>query len=95
MLLAAVLSLGAAVVHLQVTPSHWDVWSGYGTFFVLTGIGQALYAPAVVRRPTAAVLWFGIAGNLTIVGIYLLSRTNGIPRARTPAARTRWASATS
>ena len=62
-----------------VTPSHWDVWWGYGTFFLLIGIGQALYAPAVVRWPTPGVLWFGIAGNLAIVGIYLLSRTNGIP----------------
>jgi hypothetical protein len=78
-LVAAALSLGAALVHLQVTPSHWDVWWGYGTFFLLVGIGQALYAPAVIRWPTPAVLWFGIAGNLSVVGIYLLSRTNGIP----------------
>jgi hypothetical protein len=78
-LVAAALSLGAALVHLQVTPSHWDVWWGYGTFFLLIGIGQALYAVAVVRWPTPPVLWFGIAGNLGIVGIYLLSRTNGIP----------------
>jgi hypothetical protein len=78
-LVAAALSLGAALVHLQVTASHWDVWWGYGIFFLLTGIGQALYAPAVVRWPRPGVLWFGIAGNLMIIATYLVSRTNGIP----------------
>jgi hypothetical protein len=76
---AASLSLGAGLVHLEVTDDHWVVWWGYGLFFLLTGIGQVLYAAAVVKWPRAAVLWIGIVGNLAIVGMYLITRTNGIP----------------
>jgi hypothetical protein len=76
---AAALSLGAGLVHLEVTNDHWVVWWGYGLFFLLTGLGQVLYAAVVVKWPNAAVLWVGIAGNLGIVGMYLISRTNGIP----------------
>jgi hypothetical protein len=76
---AAALSLGAGLVHLEVTPAHWYVWWGYGVFFLLTGIGQVLYAPLLVRWPNAAVLWFGVLGNLGIVALYLYTRTNGIP----------------
>jgi len=77
-IVAASLSVGAGLVHLQVTPEHWTWW-GYGLFFLLSGIGQVLYGAAVVKWPTAPVLWVGIAGNLAIVGMYLYTRTNGIP----------------
>jgi hypothetical protein len=79
LLVAASLSLGAGLVHLEVTNDHWFLWWGYGLFFLLCGIGQVLYAAALVRFPTAPVLWAGIAGNLGIVGLYLYTRTNGIP----------------
>jgi hypothetical protein len=79
LLVAASLSLGAGLVHLEVTNDHWFLWWGYGLFFLLTGLGQVLYAVVVVRWPTAPVLWIGIAGNLAIVGMYLYTRTNGIP----------------
>ena len=77
--MASSLSLGAGLVHVYVTPVHWFTWWGYGLFFLVCGIGQLLYAGAVVRWPNAGVLWLGIAGNLAIVGVYLVSRTNGIP----------------
>jgi hypothetical protein len=78
LLVAAALSMGAGLVHLEFTPSSWTWW-GYGLFFLLTGIGQIVYAAAVVRWPNAGVLWLGIVGNLGIVGLYLVTRTNGIP----------------
>ena len=79
LLVAASLSLGAGLVHLEVTNHHWFLWWGYGMFFLMCGIAQVLYAAAVVRWPTAPVLWIAIAGNLGIVGMYLYTRTNGIP----------------
>jgi hypothetical protein len=79
LVVAAALSLGAGLVHLEVTPVHWWSWWGYGAFFLLCGIGQVLYAAALVKWPTAPVLWFGAVGNLAIVGMYLYTRTNGIP----------------
>jgi hypothetical protein len=76
---AATLSLLAALVHLWVTPEHFEEWWGYGAFFVVAGAAQILYAPIVVLLPTRIVLLGGIAGNLAIVGLYLLTRTVGIP----------------
>src|SRR3954447_4244912 len=79
LLIAAALSLRAALVHLQTLPEHWRDWWGYGVFFLLTGIGQGLYAPALVRWPRAGVVALGIAGNLVIVATYVWSRTVGVP----------------
>jgi hypothetical protein len=76
---AALLSLGAAWVHLAYWESHWREWWGYGVFFLATGAAQALFAPAIVRRPRPWLLLAGIAGNLAIVGTYVLSRTEGVP----------------
>jgi hypothetical protein len=76
---AAVLSLLAAWVHLAYWESHWNEWWGYGAFFIATGAGQALFAPAVVRWPRTWLLLAGIAGNLAIVGMYVMSRTAGVP----------------
>ncbi|MEA2381311.1 MAG: hypothetical protein QOH72_1282 [Solirubrobacteraceae bacterium] len=76
---AAVLSLGAAWVHLAYTASHLRQWWAYGAFFLATGAGQALFAPLVLRRPRPWVAAVGIAGNLAIVAMYVLSRTAGPP----------------
>ncbi len=69
----------AGLLHLWVTPEHFEEWWGYGAFFVVAGAAQILYAPIVVLLPTRIVLLGGIAGNLAIVGLYLLTRTVGIP----------------
>ena len=76
---AAALSLLAALIHLWVTPEHFEKWWGYGAFFLVAALAQALYAPLVVVWPTRIVLLLGIGGNLTIVVLYLLTRTVGIP----------------
>ena len=76
---AAALSLLAALIHLWVTPEHFEEWWGYGAFFLVTALAQALYAPLVVVWPTRIVLLLGIGGNLAIVVLYLLTRTVGIP----------------
>jgi peptidoglycan/LPS O-acetylase OafA/YrhL len=76
---AAVLSLGAAWVHLAYTASHLRQWWAYGAFFLATGAGQALFAPLVLRRPRQWVAAVGVAGNLAIVAMYVMSRTVGPP----------------
>ena len=76
---AAALSLVAALVHLWVTPEHLEEWWGYGAFFLVSAVAQALYAPLLLRRPDRAILLLGVAGNLAIVSLYLLTRTVGIP----------------
>jgi hypothetical protein len=76
---AAALSLLAALIHLWVTPEHFEEWWGYGAFFLVAAAAQVLYAPLVLVWPTRTVLLLGIGGNLAIVGLYLLTRTVGIP----------------
>jgi hypothetical protein len=77
---AAGLSLLAAWVHLAYTASHWQDWWAYGVFFLGMGVFQGLCVPAIVRWPRSApVALATIAGNLGIVGMYVLSRTAGIP----------------
>jgi hypothetical protein len=77
--LTAALSLGAGYIHLAYAESHFQEWWGYGAFFVAAANLQALYAALLVWRPRAWQPLVGIAGNLGIVIVYVLSRTNGIP----------------
>src|SRR4051794_41799630 len=70
LVVAAALSLGAGLVHLEVTPVHWWQWWGYGAFFLLAGIGQVLYAATLVKWPTAPVPWFGALANPRSRGRY-------------------------
>jgi hypothetical protein len=76
---ASALSLLAGLIHLWVTPEHFEEWWGYGAFFLVAAAAQILYVPIVLLLPTRIVLLGGIVGNLAIVVLYLLTRTVGIP----------------
>ena len=76
---AAALSLLAAIVHLWVVPEHFEEWWGYGTFFLVAALAQGLYALWLLRRPGRPILLLGVAGNLAIVILWLVTRTTGIP----------------
>ncbi len=77
---AAVFSLLAALIHLWVMPEHFEEWWGYGTFFLALALAQGLYGAALLRRPRRPLLLLlGVGGNLSVVALYLLTRTVGIP----------------
>ena len=76
---AGVLSAYAGALHLYVVPVHLRAWWGYGAFFLAVGVVQVLFGVLVARRPGTALAVAGIAGNVAVVGIYVLSRTNGVP----------------
>ena len=40
---AALFSIGAAVIHAIVTPEHFEEWWGYGAFFLVATIAQAVF----------------------------------------------------
>jgi hypothetical protein len=77
--LAAALSLGVAWVHLAYAAPHLRQWWAYGAFFIAAGAGQALFAPLLLRGPRPWLVHAGIAGNVAIVGMYVMSRTAGPP----------------
>jgi hypothetical protein len=77
---AAALSLVTAWIHLAYTASHWRDWWAYGMFFLVSGAFQGLFVPAMLRWPRSVLVALtGIAGNFAIVGMYVYSRTIGVP----------------
>jgi hypothetical protein len=76
---AALLSLAAGYVHLAYMDSHWRDWWAYGAFFLATGVFQVVFGLVVLRWPRPLVALAGIAANLGIVGMYVYSRTEGVP----------------
>ena len=76
---AAAFSLSAALIHLWVIPEHFEEWWGYGTFFLISAAAQGAYAAALLHWPRRPLLLLGIGGNVSIIVLYLLTRTVGIP----------------
>ena len=77
--LAAIASLGAAVIHFAVAPTHWQEWMPSGLFFVLLALFQMVWARAVLARTTTPVLAAGIMLNVGAVALWAMSRTAGAP----------------
>jgi manganese oxidase len=76
---AAAFSLIAALIHLWVIPEHLEEWWGYGAFFLISAVAQGAYSGALLRWPRRPLLLLGIGGNVSIIVLYLLTRTVGIP----------------
>ena len=76
---AALLSVAAAVIHVWVMPEHFEEWWGYGVFFLIAALAQALYAIVILRAPTPTLLRVGIIGNVAIIALWVVTRTIGIP----------------
>ena len=78
--------------HGLVTQEHFQEWWGYGVFFLaaaicLIGFGLALitdaidprYMPGDVHRLRRLMYVVGAIGIVCVLGLYLLTRTAGIP----------------
>lgn len=76
---AAAISVVAATIHLWATPEHFYEWWGYGLFFLAVALAQGLFGVMILRWPGQRFALAGILGNLSIILVYLLSRTTGIP----------------
>jgi hypothetical protein len=73
------LSLWAGLVHGWVAPDHFVAAALYGWFFVAVAVAQVGYGLLLLRWRHPAVLVAGVAGNVAVLGVYLLTRTRGIP----------------
>lgn len=76
---SAALSLAVALIHLWASPGFFEVWWGYGAFFLAAASAQGLFAVALLRWPGPMVCLTGIFGNLAVVALYLVTRTSGVP----------------
>lgn len=77
--MAVALSLVAALIHAVVMPEHMAEWWGYGVFFLVTALAQGLYAVALLRWARPPLFAIGIVGNLAVIGLYIVTRTVGVP----------------
>lgn len=82
----------AAAIHGGLAPDHFAEWWGYGLFFLLAGILQAVWGLAfltdAVNPRDAGAHWHGMRTGLLVLGVagtvltwalYVASRTVGVP----------------
>ena len=73
-------SAGAGFIHLMAVPEHFALWWGYGLFFLVAAAAQIVYGVMLAfEEPSLNWLKAGLLGNSLVVGLYLVSRTVGIP----------------
>ncbi|MDX6197484.1 MAG: hypothetical protein QOJ79_635 [Actinomycetota bacterium] len=75
----AAAAVGAGAIHLAFAPEHLAEYQPLGIGFVVAGVLQLLWAVAVVRRDSPRWLLAGGVVSLAFVGVYLQSRTVGLP----------------
>lgn len=77
---AAVAAGVAALIHLAFVPEHLGEWWVYGVFFVAVAWTQAMLAWSLLRRSNrVSTLLLGIVSTIGVIGVYVLSRTSGLP----------------
>jgi hypothetical protein len=82
--IVAILSLGAAAIHLAAAPHHYIELGDLGAGFVIAGVFQALWARKVLAATTRRIAWIGIVVNLAIVAAWIVSRSVGLPAGASP-----------
>jgi hypothetical protein len=76
---AAAASFGAAAIHFSVMPGHWQEWAAAGLFFGLTAWAQVGWGVAVLQTRSREVLTLGLLGQLSVICLWVVSRTAGLP----------------
>jgi hypothetical protein len=69
----------AAGIHLFVIPEHLREWWMAAVFFLVVANGQAGLAAMLFRKLQPLTVSLGIWANLAVVGVYVWSRTTGLP----------------
>jgi hypothetical protein len=70
--------LGAAGIHFGMMGEHAGVSWTHGLFFAATAWAQVALAALVILRPSRPVALAGIALNLAILGVWIVTRTVGL-----------------
>ena len=81
---AALLTLGAAFIHLAVAPEHFREYVPFGLFFLVVGCAQIILAVDLIQRPTRRLALLMAAGSTGLVALWFISRTVGLPVGPTP-----------
>jgi len=81
---AVLLTLGVAAIHFGVVPDHLSEYPIYGFFFIGLGIAQVGLAAAILLVPSRRLFAIAAAATAGVMGLWLLSRTIGVPIAPIP-----------
>lgn len=76
---AALLALAAGAVHLGQVGVHVEEGWPIAAFFLVVGVVQVAAAALLLRPRPRLWFWFGIAGSATVIAIWVVSRTAGLP----------------
>ena len=81
----AILSAATAVIHFAVAGAHFQEYWIFGVFMLVVAWLQALWAAAVVIRPSRWLIASGAIFNTAVIAVYLITRTVGDVVGPTPA----------
>ena len=84
--IAAICSIGAAAIHVLVVPEHASEHLPAGVFFAVLAAFQLAWAVAWLRRPANWLAVLGLAVSAVTIGIWVWSRTLGLPIGAKPGA---------
>jgi len=76
---AALLTLGAALIHLSVAPEHLREYLPFGVFFLAVGCAQIVVAVELFARPTRRLAMALAAFSIGLVALWFVSRSIGLP----------------
>lgn len=79
MLLAALASAAAGIIHAAAAPAHWNEWPAAGAFFVFMAFCQLAWAVLILPFANRFFAVLGIVGNLGFLGLWAYSRWQGLP----------------
>lgn len=84
--LLTVLSLGAAAIHFGAAPDHFAEYWLFGLAFTVVAWFQAIWAAiwVYVARPPRSMAILAVLVNAATIGVWLWSRTVGLPIGATP-----------
>lgn len=78
-LLLAAAAIGAGAIHVAFAPTHLQEWVPLGAGFLLAGVLQVLWGVHITRNESSPALLLGAAFSVLFIGVYLMSRTVGLP----------------
>lgn len=79
LLLAALASTAAGIVHAAAIPAHWTEWPLAGWFFALVAVFQVGWAVLLFAFGNRVLVVSGIAANAGLVLLWAVSRWQGLP----------------
>lgn len=84
LLLIAAVAVTGALIHIGAAVDHFAEFPPYTVVFLILAGVQIGWAAMIVRRPSDRVLQFGCVFNLSIIALWIASRTVGVPIAPQP-----------